>query len=502
MIDQTSQFSAILTTVGLAKQAAADALGQRWKITDMAVGDANGTDPVPAASQTQLINEHRRAPLNQLSVDPEHPALILAEQILPENVGGWWVRELGLYDADGDLVAVANCAPSFKPLLTQGTGRTQVVRMLIAVSNTSHIELQFNPGVVLASHTYVNSKVREELDKRGAKQAVRVATTTDIALTDLQTIDDVALAAGDRVLVKHQTRAADNGLYIAGLGVWRRTADARSSVQVTAGLTVVVQEGSTHADTLWLLTTNAPIELGETELAFRNITDGLAPIASPAFIGEPTAPTAAAGSENEQLANTAFVQSAVTALIGSAPEGLRTLGALAKALADDPNFSATMVKALAGKQPNLGFTPVQQGTGAGQLSNAVKIGWNGADKVKVQIDASDFGAIALENWVATHFAHVSSFQRYMGENGYLMLPHGTILQWGAGMTDANGHATFSYPIAFPNAVVGFTSTARWFASNAPIHVGNGARNRVQATVMMNWNNTPIAAGYDWFAIGF
>jgi hypothetical protein len=502
MIDQTSQFSAILTTVGLAKQAAADALGQRWKITDMGVGDANGTDPVPAASQTQLINERRRAPLNQLSVDPEHPALILAEQILPENVGGWWVRELGLYDADGDLVAVANCAPSFKPLLTQGTGRTQVVRMLIAVSNTSNIELQFNPGVVLASHTYVNSKVREELDKRGAKQAVRVATTTNIALTDLQTIDDVALAAGDRVLVKQQARAADNGLYIAGLGVWRRTADARSSVQVTAGLTVVVQEGSIHADTLWLLTTNAPIELGETELAFQNITEGLAPLVSPAFIDTPTAPTAAAGTDTEQLANTAFVQAALTRLIGSAPEGLKTLGGLAQALANDPEFAASMAKALAGKEPKLGFTPVQQGTGAGQYSNQVKIGYDAAGKVKLEVDSSDFGNLAFESWVAANYAHLSSFQRYMGESGYQKLEGGTILQWGAGISDGNGYASFSFPVAFPNAVRGFTATARWFAPNVAIHVGNHSRNAYGATVLLNLNNAPSGAGFDWFAIGF
>ncbi|WP_430624142.1 phage tail protein [Pseudomonas aeruginosa] len=126
MIDQNSQFFAILTEVGAAKQANADALGIPWKLTQMGVGDANGTDPIPSAAQTKLINERRRAPLNQLKVDPNNAAVIIAEQIIPENIGGWWIREIGLYDADNDLVAVANCAPSFKPILSQGSGITAV----------------------------------------------------------------------------------------------------------------------------------------------------------------------------------------------------------------------------------------------------------------------------------------------------------------------------------------------------------------------------------------
>ncbi|WP_163034401.1 phage tail protein, partial [Pseudomonas viridiflava] len=100
------------------------------------------------ATQKQLINERRRAPLNQLKVDPANNAIIIAEQVIPAEVGGFWIREIGLYDADGDLVAVANCAPSFKPLLAQGSGRTQVVRINLLVSNTINVELRIDPSVV------------------------------------------------------------------------------------------------------------------------------------------------------------------------------------------------------------------------------------------------------------------------------------------------------------------------------------------------------------------
>src|SRR5690606_9894160 len=157
MTDQNTQFMAILTAVGEAKQANANALGIPWIITQMGVGDANGTEPTPNRLQTSLINERRRAPLNQLKVDPDNEAIIIAEQVIPENVGGWWIREIGLYDEDGDLVAVANCPPTFKPELSQGSGRTQVVRLNILVSSTENIQLKIDPSVVLATRSYVDS---------------------------------------------------------------------------------------------------------------------------------------------------------------------------------------------------------------------------------------------------------------------------------------------------------------------------------------------------------
>lgn len=156
MADQNTQYMAILTAVGEAKQANANALGVPWLITQMGVGDANGTEPPPNRLQTALLNERRRAPLNQLGVHPDNAAMIVAEQVIPENVGGWWIREIGLYDEDGDLVAVANCPPTFKPELAQGSARTQVVRLNVLVSSTQNIQLKIDPAVVLATRAYVD----------------------------------------------------------------------------------------------------------------------------------------------------------------------------------------------------------------------------------------------------------------------------------------------------------------------------------------------------------
>lgn len=269
MTDQNSQFFAILTAVGEAKQANAAALGTSWTFAQMGVGDANGTDPIPSRTQTKLINERRRAPLNQMKVDPTNASVIIAEQIIPENVGGWWVRELALYDADGDMVAVANCAPTFKPLLSQGSGRTQVIRINLIVSSTSNIELKIDPSVVLATREYVDTSVIEALARLDFKHSVLVATTANIALSGIQTVDGVLLTADARVLVKDQAQAKDNGIYVVpAAGAWKRAQDADASIDVTPGLFVAVEKGTANGDSVWQLVTDAPIVLGTTPLKF------------------------------------------------------------------------------------------------------------------------------------------------------------------------------------------------------------------------------------------
>ncbi|HBC9700613.1 TPA: phage tail protein [Escherichia coli] len=157
----TAKYFAILTNQGAARLANAAALGTKLNLTQMAVGDANGTLPTPDPSQTKLINQKRIAPLNLLTVDPANTSQIIAEQIIPENEGGFWIREIGLYDDDGILIAVANCPETYKPQLQEGSGRTQTIRMILVVSSTSAITLKIDPAVVLATRQYVDDKIIE-----------------------------------------------------------------------------------------------------------------------------------------------------------------------------------------------------------------------------------------------------------------------------------------------------------------------------------------------------
>ncbi|ORL68363.1 hypothetical protein B7H19_15520 [Pseudomonas putida] len=460
MVDQTSQFYAILTNIGAAKQANADALGVPWTFSQMGVGDGNpgGLEnpplPMPTASQTALLNEWRRAPLNQLKVDPNNAAVIIAEQIIPADVGGKWIREISLYDADGDLVAVANCPPTFKPLLSQGSGRTQVVRVNLIVNSSSNVQLKIDPSVVLATREWVT----EELAKQDFKHSVVAATTAAINLSGLQTVDGVVLTAGARVLVKNQATAKDNGLYlvVAG-GAWTRCPDADASAKVTPGMLVLVERGTVNAESAWQLVTDAPITLGVTALtyemafgrtgvaagtyrsvtvdAYGRVTAATNPttvagygltdvytktqidqalalkanLASPALTGIPTAPTAAAGTNTAQLANTAFVQAAIAALVASSPAALDTLNELAAAIGNDANFAATITNALALKaplaSPALTGAPTAPtaapGTNTAQLANTafVAAALTAAGPLFTNTDAvTDWNSLATPGW--------------------------------------------------------------------------------------------------------
>ena len=155
----TAKYFAILTNYGAAQLANAVALGTQMNISKMAVGDGGGTLPVPDPAQTKLVRETRRAAVNQVSIDEKNPNFIIAEQVIPENEGGWFIREIGLFDDNGGLIAVGNAPETYKPNLQEGSGRTQVIQMVLMVSSTQAITLKIDPSVVLATREYVTKSI-------------------------------------------------------------------------------------------------------------------------------------------------------------------------------------------------------------------------------------------------------------------------------------------------------------------------------------------------------
>ncbi|WAG17119.1 phage tail protein [Aeromonas hydrophila] len=192
-----ANFFAILTNQGAAKLANATALGVPLRLTTMAVGDGNGQAVTPNPSATKLVNEKRRAQLNALFADPLNASQLVAEQIIPETVGGWWIRELGLYDDTGTMIAVANCPDTYKPLLSEGSGRTQVIRMVLIVSNTSAVELKIDPAVVLATRKYVDDALKAHKESRDHPDA----SETDKGLTKYATQAQLAAGTDDNLSV-------------------------------------------------------------------------------------------------------------------------------------------------------------------------------------------------------------------------------------------------------------------------------------------------------------
>ena len=354
MIDLNSQFMAILTAVGEAKQANADALGVPWTFTQMGVGDANETDPQPNRLQTKLINERRRAPLNQVRIDPKNSSVIIAEQVIPENVGGWWIREIGLYDADGDLVAVANCAPSFKPLLAQGTGKTQVVRINFIVTSAANVTLKIDPSVVLATRQYVDDRILEVLPPtRTPGSYTKVLIDKRGVVLEGSNPDTLGGMGIKDAYTKIQTDAFVKATVAAVIGGAPGALDTLQELANALGgdpnfANTIINALATKATKATTLGGYGILD-AYTKVQTDDLLRLKAGLASPALTGQPTAPTAAAGNNSQQLANTAFVQATIAAVIGGAPGALDTLKELADSLGGDPNFANTLVNALAKK---------------------------------------------------------------------------------------------------------------------------------------------------------
>ncbi|HCC5826580.1 TPA: phage tail protein [Escherichia coli] len=329
----STKFYTLLTDIGAAKLASAAALGVPLKITHMAVGDGGGVLPTPDAKQTALVNEKRRAALNMLYIDPQNSSQIIAEQVIPENEGGWWIREVGLFDESGALIAVGNCPESYKPQLAEGSGRTQTVRMVLITSSTDNITLKIDPAVVLATRKYVDDKVLElkvYVDDLMAKHLAAPDPHSQYAQKESPTFTGTP---------KAPTPAAGNN-----------TTQVATTAFVQAALTAIINGAPATLDTL----KEIAVAINNDPKFSTTINNALAlkaPLLSPALTGTPTAPTAAQSVNNTQIATTAFVKSAIAAMVGSAPAALDTLNELAAALGNDPNFATTMLNALAGKQP-------------------------------------------------------------------------------------------------------------------------------------------------------
>ncbi|EEZ5370538.1 phage tail protein [Escherichia coli] len=325
----TVKYYAILTNQGAARLANATMLGSKLNLTQMAVGDANGVLPTPDPAQTKLINQKRIAPLNLLSVDPNNQSQIIAEQIIPENEGGFWIREIGLYDDEGVLIAVANCPETYKPQLQEGSGRTQTIRMILVVTNTEAITLKIDPSVVLATRKYVDDKISEhEQSRRHPDASLTVKGFTQLS---------------SAINSESETLAATPKAVKAAYDLANEKYTAQNATTTQKG--IVQLSSATNSTSETLAATPKAVK------AVMDETNKKAPLNSPALTGTPTTPTAPQGTNSTQIASTAFVMAAIAALVDSSPDALNTLNELAAALGNDPNFATTMTNALAGKQP-------------------------------------------------------------------------------------------------------------------------------------------------------
>jgi Phage tail-collar fibre protein/Phage tail fibre repeat/Phage Tail Collar Domain len=212
----TVKYKTVVTTAGAAKFAAAlTPGGKKVNIVAMAVGDGGGTLPEPDARQTTLINEVWRHALNKISQDKKHKNYVVAELVIPPETGGFWLREMGLYDDTGTLVAVGNMAESYKPKLEEGSGRAQTLRMVIILSDLESVELAIDSSMVMATQEYVDDKIVEHEQSRRHPDAsltekgfTRLSSATDSASEALAATPKAVKAAYDLAKGKYTAQDA------------------------------------------------------------------------------------------------------------------------------------------------------------------------------------------------------------------------------------------------------------------------------------------------------
>ena len=189
----SQKYYTLITQQGAALLANATASGIPLKLTKMGVGDGNGKATTPNASQNRLVHEVYQAPINSLTIDENNTNQIIAELIIPENQGGWFIHEIGLYDESNTLVAVGNCPATYKPQLSEGSGRTQVIRIIIIVDNTDAIALKIDPAVILATRQYVDNLITARMTAHERSTNHPTATTSSKGFVQLNSATDLTI---------------------------------------------------------------------------------------------------------------------------------------------------------------------------------------------------------------------------------------------------------------------------------------------------------------------
>ncbi|WP_337083480.1 phage tail protein [Citrobacter freundii] len=485
-----TKYLALLTNIGAAKLAKATALGTKVEITQLAVGDGNGVLPTPNPAQTALVHERRRAPLNMLTVDPANVSQIIAEQVIPEDVGGWWIREIGLFDKDGDMVAIANCAETYKPQLQEGSGRVQVIRVILIVSSTEAVTLKIDPAVVLATRQYVDSQLRAHEQSRNHPDA----STTEkgfVQLSSSVTSDSESQAATPKAVKIAMDNASARLAKDRNLSDLTNTALARQNLELGDSSTRNVG------------TTAGTVASGDDD----RITGAMQKSQNGGDIPDVA----------KFLQNLGFSEY-IKGLIGQGDQwdAWKYLG-LVDALNGKQQADATLT-ALAGLVNGADKLPYFSGVdqmASTDLTAFMRglLGKADAATAKAHLGVGSAGGRNIGNGFSAGGSEVPDmtfFAGLKGDAGYQYFPNGMLLQWGTVVLKSapSGVSIGTFPVAFPAAgqqifVTHDNPLANVMAFGAASII-DPTQFRVNA-IAINADTFTMAPGYSltlrWFAIG-
>ncbi|AEC16250.1 phage tail fiber repeat protein [Gallibacterium anatis UMN179] len=421
------QYYSVLTDYGTQVIAGAIASKQPLQITQMAVGDGNGRATTPNSRNTGLVREVHRADISAISVDPRNDKQIIFELTIPENVGGFWIREMGIFDNQNRLVAYANCPDSFKPELTSGSGKVQVVRMILLVSSSDAITLKVDDSVIFATRGQLTPKTitatsQNAVDESGHSHEIDKASTSQAGIVTLdssidseaenkaatpkavKTAYDKAKAADDNA----NTRVSKSGGTVTG-DIFIRRGDWSAVNCINSAGNLLVLEVNPESDSK---------SFGS--LVYRNGTNGgnISKLSLPKASGT-LAIKEDVGKTYRPLSDNAFDAK---------------YGAL-KLISQTGNYA----------QLHLGGTDCtvifEQQPDSKDYNLSIFTEKNGA-RPYGYFNIPKKGGMAITD---------KDYQCKTGKNGWIKLPNGVILQWFEGSSDQYKIKNNRFPIPFPNS---------------------------------------------------
>lgn len=133
--------------------------GTPLSIAAMAFGDGGGAAVTPVDNREALVGEVHRRPVNSVEQDPDNPGWVIVRCVLPPEIGGWTLREVGIFDAAGDLIGYGNFPASYKPVLAEGSGKELITDIYLEVGAGANVTLQINPSAVTATRSWVLQQI-------------------------------------------------------------------------------------------------------------------------------------------------------------------------------------------------------------------------------------------------------------------------------------------------------------------------------------------------------
>lgn len=515
----TAQYFTVLTNYGTQAFAKAIATNQPLRLSSFAVGDGNGQAVTPTADRTALVKETHRANVSAVSLDPRNNKQIIIELTIPEDVGGFYIREMGVFDSANKLVAYANAPESFKPTLESGSGKVQVLRMILKVSNSQAVTLSIDNSVIFITRQQftpqkITSSTTNGFDESGHTHEIEKADTTKAGIVQLT--DDTGLDSDKLGLSARAGKKLAQLISTVQLALGNYIQNSKKSNSVTSNSNDNVATSSA-VKTAYDKGVEAKTAADEAQ---RTANDGVSKANA--------AQTSANNANNNANGRVSKSGDTLTGILRSVGIASKQFGM--GAYSEQYNSGAPfMVEETDSKDRDtyhpfvkgrvrsnnhygtafsFGYT-TKQGSGDGFGRGIINlIEDNGKTKLWAFEHDGGFrsaGDVITSSGKSLNTAvQLSDYRSQWGQTGWVKLPNGLILQWGKTPVIHDENSTdIVFPIAFPNKVLNIQLTENQMRTvhNHATHLA--ALNVTNSKFTFKINSTlPIDSSADWFAIGY